>query len=106
VSGSQTKRNWIAELYREQGLRICTTCEAEEAAAYRFWKLLATGKLKVFASLSGLLNAYRIADETALLIRCCAALAAGSEEMKSKPKPRPREYRLDVPRGPNAWMAA
>lgn len=106
VRGSQTKRSWIAELYREQGLVICMTSEAEEAAAFRFWKLLATGKLRVFASQSGLLNVYRIGDETALLLRCCAALVAGSEYMKTKPKPRPHEYRLDMPWGPNAWMAA
>ena len=100
-------RNTIAQIYREQGLTICTPHESEEAAVYQLWTLLATNKLKVFASLAGFLTAYRIGDDEALLLQSCEALIVGCEYMRTKPKPRAKEYWLgECPFNRNGWMSA
>ena len=107
LPGSQTMRNTIAQIYREQGLTICTPHESEEAAVYQLWTLLATNKLKVFASLAGFLTAYRIGDDEALLLQSCEALIVGCEYMRTKPKPRAKEYWLgECPFNRNGWMSA
>jgi hypothetical protein len=83
VPGSNSTRERIAQIYREQGLTMNVAYEAEEAAGYRLWELLATNKVRVFASLSAFLRSYRIGDENALFQQCCAALIAGGEFMRS-----------------------
>ena len=71
----------------------------------QLWQLLASGRMKVSASLSGFLTAYRIGDPEALLMQSCEALIAGREYMRTKPKPRTPVY-ITNPFGHNSWMAA
>ena len=61
--------------------------------------------MKVFASLSGFLTAYRIGDPEELLMQSCEALIAGREYMRTKPKPRAPQYVNWTP-SPTSWMAA
>ena len=105
VSGSQGARNGIAQIYREQGLTIHTVSASEQATGYQLWQMLATNKVKAFASLAGFLNAYRVGDQEAFLLQCCEALIAGREYMRTKPKPRTPVY-ITNPFGHNSWMAA
>ena len=65
---------------------MCTFNDIEEAAVYQLWTLLATNKLKVFASLAGFLTAYRIGDDEALLLQSCEALIVGCEYMRDQAK--------------------
>ena len=105
VSGSQGARTGIAQIYREQGLTIHTVSASEQATGYQLWQMLATDKVKAFASLAGFLNAYRVGDQEAFLLQCCEALIAGREYMRTKPKPRTPVY-ITNPFGHNSWMAA
>ena len=50
-----------------------------------------THKIRVFASLAGLLGAYRMGDEEAPLLLCCQALIPALSCMRPKPVPRPNE---------------
>jgi hypothetical protein len=107
LKGSQAARYSIAEIYRKEGLTICVTQQAEEAAVYQIWQLLVANKIRVFASLASFLAVYRTRDEEALLLLCCQALILGRGYMRTKPMPKPREaWRQDFPRGPLAWMGA
>jgi len=107
ISGSQDARNRIAEIYRERGLTIyAVQHQAQEAAMYDLLQLLATKRLKVFASLAGLVSAYRVGNEEAVLLRACEALITGGSYMRTEPRPLVHEYRQ--PSGPlnrNSWMA-
>jgi predicted phage terminase large subunit-like protein len=105
LKGSPAARYSIADIYRKEGLNICITQEAEEAAMYQFWQLLVANKIRVFASLRGFLAAYRFGDEEALLLLCCQALILGRAFMRTKPRPQPPEPWARNPRGPLAWMA-
>jgi len=107
VRGAQDARNSIAQLYRQQGLNIQIVRHGEEAAEYQFRQLLVTHKVKVFGSLAGFLDAYRMGDEEAPLLLCCQALIPALSLMREKPVPRPPEREFwDPPRrGPLAWMA-
>ena len=55
LKGSPAARYSIAEIYRKEGLNICITPQAEEAAMYQLWQLLVAHKIRVFASLAGFL---------------------------------------------------
>jgi hypothetical protein len=101
VPGSDATRNSLAELFRKQGLMICTPYEREAVAPYELQTLLANRQIKVFASLGNFRKAYRIGEVEALLLRSWEALIAGREYMKSKPKPRQKEYVLEMP---GTWM--
>jgi len=106
LKGSQAARYSIAEIYRKEGLNICITHQAEEAAVYQLWQLLVANKIRVFASLAGFLAAYRTRDEDGLLLLCCQALIQGRGFMRTKPEPKPREpWPQRNPLGPLAWMA-
>ena len=74
LKGAQTEKNRIWQIYGEQGLKIQTSMQGEEAGVYQLWQLLASNKLKVFASLHGFLVEYRIGDEHSPLLLCCHAL--------------------------------
>ena len=54
---------------------------------YELWQLLATKRLRAFASLAGLVNAYRVGDEEAVLLRACEALILGCHHMRTRPTP-------------------
>jgi hypothetical protein len=106
LKGSPAARYSIAEIYRKEGLNICITQQAEEAAVYQLWQLLVANKIRVFASLAGFLAAYRTGDEEALLLLCCHALILGRGFMRTKPVRKLRDPWLQKsPRGPLAWMA-
>jgi predicted phage terminase large subunit-like protein len=102
VQGSEAMRDSLADLYRKEGLMICTPYDAQ--APYEIQTLLANRKIKVFASLGSFRKAYRIGESEALLFKSWEALIAGRPFMKSKPKPRARRLVLEMP-SPNAWMA-
>jgi predicted phage terminase large subunit-like protein len=109
LKGSQDARNSIAQVYRQQGLNIQIAHHGEEAAEYQLRQMLATHKIRVFASLAGFLEAYRIGDEEAPLMRCCQALIPALSNMRLKPTPPPPERQIwdliPPPRGPLAWMS-
>jgi predicted phage terminase large subunit-like protein len=103
IKGSQADKDKIAQLYRQLGLRIQTSIQGEEVGIYQLWQLLASNKLKVFASLSGFFSEYRIGDEQSPLLLCCHSLILGRDRMRTKPVkapiPPPRHY------GERSWMA-
>jgi len=101
--GSKAEKERIARIYRDLGLKIHASHDAEEAAMYQLWQLLASNKLKVFASLSGFLAEYRVGDEGSPLMLCCHALmASGRQYMRTKPSPTPITY--SPPFGERSWM--
>jgi predicted phage terminase large subunit-like protein len=53
LKGAQAEKNRLWQIYGEQGLKIQTVIQGEEAGVYQLLHLLASNKLKVFASLSG-----------------------------------------------------
>jgi len=86
IKGSKAEKDQIARLYRELGVNVQNSTEGEEAGIYHFWQLLASNRLKAFASLSGFLAEYRIGDEQSPLLVCCQALLlAGRDRMRTKP---------------------
>ena len=52
IKGSQMEKHRIVQLYRGLDLNIEISIPGEEASVYQLWQLLASNKLKVFASLS------------------------------------------------------
>jgi predicted phage terminase large subunit-like protein len=104
LKGTQADKDRITRIYREQGLKIQNSIQAEEAGVYQLWQLLATNKLKVFASLSGFLAEYRIGDGLSPLLLCCHALLLSAREcMRTKPvKPAELSFRYS---GSHGWMA-
>jgi predicted phage terminase large subunit-like protein len=91
LSGSTAERDGITQIYRERGLDLQTYTHGEEAGTYRLWQLLNSNELKVFASLSQFLNAYRTGDNQALMMLCCFALVvSGRQRMRPKPLPKLR----------------
>jgi predicted phage terminase large subunit-like protein len=106
IKGSEMDRDRLRNLYRQHGLKIQTTKDAEEIAIYELWQLLAANKIKVFASLSGFLSEYRINDEQSPLLLCLHSLiVSGRNCMRTKPVkpviPRRSSYGL----GERGWMA-
>jgi hypothetical protein len=104
IKGSLAEKEGITRIYRDLGLTMQAAVEGEEAGLYQLWQLLASSKLKVFASLSGFLREYRIGDEQSPLLLCCQSLVLGRNRMRTKavelpysdPPPNYDEY---------AWMA-
>jgi len=76
----------------------------EEAGLYQLLQLLASNKLKVFASLSRFLSEYRIGDERSPLLLSCHALILSANRMITKRVPvvipPPRIY----PDDDRSWM--
>ena len=103
TTGSQTDRYRVIRLYRELGLRVQSSAEVDEAGAYQVLQLLASNKLKVFASLPGFLSEYRIGDEQSLLLLCCQSLILSRDRMQTRPaaRPMPTPYSRQ---GERAWM--
>jgi hypothetical protein len=64
IAGS-TERFRVTQLYQQLGLNVQSCGSVEEAALFQFWHLLATNKLKIFASLSMFLEEYRIGRRAA-----------------------------------------
>jgi len=100
LQGTQAEKNRLWQIYGEQGLKIQTAMQGEGAGVYQLLQLLAANKLKVFASLSGLLVAYRIGDEQAPLLLACHALIHPDCRLRTKPVTGPW-----VPSAPVHWMA-
>ena len=109
VKGSQPEKERIVQLYRSQGLFIQSAVPGEEAGVYYLLQLLASDKLKVFASLSRFLSEYRIGDDESPLLLCCHALILASEHaMRAKPVPAPEPRPVTRYRpytGEGSWMA-
>ena len=104
LKGSQADRDAIARLYSELGLNIEISSPGEEVGVYQIMQLLAANKLKVFASLSGLLAEYRIGDEQSPLLLCCHALIlSGRGRMRTKPVKAP-VYVPRIYQGERSWM--
>ncbi len=100
LQGTQAEKNRLWQLYSEQGLKIQTAMQGEEAGVYQLLQLLASNKLKVFASLSGLLVEYRIGDEHAPLLLACHALIHPDCRLRIKPVIEPW-----LPAAPRSWMS-
>jgi hypothetical protein len=107
LKGSKAARNDIAQIYHEAGLNIYAEQPGEEADAYQLLQMLAKNQIRVFASLTGFLAAYRTGDEEALLLLCCQALVRGRASMRTEPVPQQGPFGFPplVHGGPNAWMA-
>jgi predicted phage terminase large subunit-like protein len=83
--GSQAEKNGITQIYQELGLDVEASVQGDEAGVYQFWQLLASNRLKVFASLSGFLGEYRIGDDQSPLLLCCHTLVlSGRDRMRTK----------------------
>ena len=105
LSGAKAETDGITQIYRERGLTLETYTRGEEAGLYQLRHLVDSSQLKVFASLSQFLNAYRTLDDQALWMLCCFALVvSGRHLMRPKPDPKPRYRELNY-EGPNSWMA-
>ena len=107
IKGSQAEKESIARLYRQLGLSIQIATQGEEASVYHLWQLLASNKLKMFASLSQLLAEYRIGDEQSPLLLCCHALVlSSSHRMRIKPiaNSMATELRSRAYYGEKGWM--
>jgi hypothetical protein len=88
VEGSQADRYSIAHMYRQLGLNIQIATQADDAGVYQVLQLLASNKLKVFASLSGFLAEYRIGDEQSGFLLCCQSLIVSRDRMRTRPVSR------------------
>jgi hypothetical protein len=105
LKGSQAEKDKIRQIYRELGLNMQGSIKGEEAGIYLLLQLLASNKLKVFASLSGFLTEYRIEDEQSPLLLCCQALILlGRDRMRVKPVKAP-EFLERRYSGDRSWMA-
>jgi phage terminase large subunit-like protein len=106
----------VIDVYRECGLDIELPNKAVEAGIYKTWQWMSTGKLKVFASLKGWFEEYRmyrrdelgrIVKENDHLMDCTRYLViSGIDRMRTlkKEKPKPSfEYRF--PESSFDWMA-
>ena len=102
IAGAKAQNQRIGQIYRELGLKIQGSFNAEKTGMYEVWQLLATNKLKVFASISGFLAEYRVGDERSPLLLCCRALIAYRQLMTTKPKPAP--IPSPVSGGDRSWM--
>lgn len=104
LKGSQDEKETIVQLYDELGLNLEISTAGEEAGIYQLWQLLALHKLKVFSSLSGFLNEYRIGDEQSpLLLSCHGLLLSGRGCMRTKPVKAAWEMSYAY-YGPQGWM--
>jgi len=103
MKGSQADRYKVVQLYRQLGLNIQISTQADDAGVYQVLQLLASNKLKVFASLSGFLAEYRIGEEQSPLLLGCQSLILSRERMRTRPvnrpSPLPRVYS-----GDRSWM--
>jgi len=105
LKGSQAEKEKITQLYRELGLDLLIAIEAEDAGLFHLWQLLASNKLKVFASLSGFLAEYRMGDEQSPLLQGCHSLIlSGCDRMRTKPVKRCEFELPSVYYGPRGWM--
>ena len=104
LKGSQVDKNRIAQLYRDFGLKIEVSRLGEEVGMYQFWQLLASNKIKVFASLSQFLAEYRVGDEQSPMLLCCHSLLLSRDCMRTKPVETP-EFPSRASYGELSWMA-
>jgi hypothetical protein len=74
----------VAQLYQQLGLNVQSCGSVEEAALFQFWHLLATKKLKIFASLSMFFEEYRIGEDQSPLLLCAQSLASRLDLMVCK----------------------
>lgn len=104
-AGSIAEHYAVAQMYQSLGLKVEYVAPGPEAGMAQFWQLLATNKLKVFASLSMFLSEYRIGDYESPFLRCCQALLlSGRDRMRTK-YPKIRVPIEPTYHGPQSWMA-
>jgi len=89
VANGSTERNRVAQLYQQLGLNVQCCGSVEDAALFRFWHLLTTNQLKVFASLSMFFEEYRIAEDQSPLLLCAQSLVSRPDIMVCK-EPSPQ----------------
>jgi predicted phage terminase large subunit-like protein len=94
----------LAQLYCELGLKVEAYPAQEETGRYQLWHCLASNKLKIFASLSGFLSEYRVADEESPLLQCCQSLLLNHDCMRTKPNNDALYYRHYRPTHSGSWM--
>jgi predicted phage terminase large subunit-like protein len=104
LRGMEADKYRIARLYRELGLNVQTSKWGEEAGIYEVWHLLASNKLKVFASLGRFLAEYRIGDGQSPLLLSCHALILCRDRMRIKPVKPPTPLSSTYA-GERSWMA-
>ena len=88
VANGSTERHRVAQLYQQLGLNVQCCGSVEDAALFRFWHLLTTNQLKVFASLSMFFEEYRIAEDQSPLLLCVQSLVSRPDIMVCKPPNR------------------
>ena len=87
LKGSTAQKQTIAQIYRNEGLKVAVAEQGEEAGVFQLQQLLTANKLKVFASLSMFLDEYRIGDDQSPLLLCCQTLVLSRYRMSTKPAP-------------------
>jgi len=103
VRGSQLDGYRVVRLYRQLGLNLQISTSGDEAGAFEVLQLLASNKLKVFASLASFLAEYRIGDERSPLLLCCQSLILSRDRMRTRPVLRPAPLSR-VSSGDRSWM--
>jgi hypothetical protein len=88
-------------MYSEYGLKVELSPPLEHEGLYQLRELLAWNNLKVFASLTGFLEEYRIADEQSPLLLCCGLLVLNRSSMRRK---RVRKTIFHDMGPPTSWM--
>ena len=89
IAGS-TERFRVAQLYQQLGLSVQSCGSVEGAALFQFWHLLATNKLKIFASLSMFFEEYRIGEDQSPLLLSAQSLVSRPDLMVCK-EPEPED---------------
>jgi predicted phage terminase large subunit-like protein len=101
VASSEREKYSIANMYCELGLKVELSPSTDQAGLYQLRQLLASNKLKVFASLTGFLAEYRIADEQSPLLLCCRSLVLNRDVMRTRPVRKSILYDMG---SPTSWM--
>ena len=109
VANGSTERHRVAQLYQQLGLNVQCCGSVEDAALFRFWHLLTTNQLKVFASLSMFLEECQIAEDQSPLLLCAQSLVSRSDIMVCKEPADdddtdPRWVTTSPYYGPGGWM--
>jgi hypothetical protein len=87
LKGSE-KEHWaIVDMYSQLGLNVQPSVQGDEAGVLQVLHLLAANKLKIFSSLAGFLDEYRIGDEQSPSMLCCQSLVLSRDQMDIKRAP-------------------